>query len=80
MRQPTASPVAISTTMRLTWVTRSASVRPARTAEREIGSERNRSIRRGAAQSGFAAWRARLADSSGAVSASRTAPARSAAG
>jgi hypothetical protein len=44
IRQPTNSPVAISTPMPSTWVSRSDSVRPASTADRAMGSDRNLSI------------------------------------
>ena len=45
MRQPTRNPTTIISATTNTLRTRSASVRPASTAERAIGSERNRSIR-----------------------------------
>jgi hypothetical protein len=43
-RQPTARPVTASTQMPIICVPRSARVRPASTAARDIGSDRNRSI------------------------------------
>jgi hypothetical protein len=44
MRQPTIRPVIIMMTMTSALLTRSEVVRPIRTAERAIGSERNRSM------------------------------------
>ena len=45
MRKPTSIPTAVMSTITNTLRTRSASVRPASTADRAMGSERNRSIR-----------------------------------
>ena len=44
IRQPTASPVTVSTRIPSSCVARSDRVRPASTADREIGSDRNLSI------------------------------------
>jgi len=45
IRQPTARPVSATTTMVSTLSPRSATVRPTSTADRAIGSDRNRSTR-----------------------------------
>jgi hypothetical protein len=45
IRQPTTSPVTAITTMVITLRPRSATVRPISTADRAMGSDRNRSIR-----------------------------------
>jgi len=43
-RQPMARPTAATTSAPRAWVSRSATVRPASTAARDIGSDRKRSI------------------------------------
>ena len=45
IRQPTTRPVSTMTTIEMALSPRSAIVRPTSTADRDIGSERNRSIR-----------------------------------